>query len=401
MAGAATAAPIDAAGALYWNPASISGIPGTEMETGLELLAPSARLSSTVLPGALAAGVPAVALSGTDRSASGFYPLPELGLVYSPEGSPLSYGLGLFSVGGFTANYPASTTNPILTPQPPRGTGLGSVFALFNVLQIVPTASYRLGDHLSVGVGPTIDMADLLADPGFLASPDTAAGTGFATFEPATHGHYVWGLGVQAGLFYTTDAGWNFGASVKSPQWFQALHYNSVDQLGRPRPLQLHFDYPLIGSLGASYCGFRDWVLAADLHYVDYHNTSGFRGRGFEPDGTVAGLGWRSIGTVNLGAQYALTEALPVRLGYSYGMNPIADSRSSFNVASPAISEHTIYCGLSYRITAALTASVAYAHAFRNSGSGPLQLPAGPVPGTLITNTVSVDSIIFGATLRF
>src|SRR5580704_2881729 len=48
MGGASTAAPIDASGALYWNPATISGLPGNSMDFGVELLYPQTRLSSSI-----------------------------------------------------------------------------------------------------------------------------------------------------------------------------------------------------------------------------------------------------------------------------------------------------------------------------------------------------------------
>ena len=51
MAGASTAAPIDASGALYWNPAAITGLNRSEMEFGLEGLYPQTEVSSTVAAG--------------------------------------------------------------------------------------------------------------------------------------------------------------------------------------------------------------------------------------------------------------------------------------------------------------------------------------------------------------
>src|SRR5215471_19728284 len=53
MGGASVAAPLDATGALYWNPASISGLGRNELEAGLELDLPQETLSSSVAPGTL------------------------------------------------------------------------------------------------------------------------------------------------------------------------------------------------------------------------------------------------------------------------------------------------------------------------------------------------------------
>src|SRR2546423_6703744 len=68
MAGAAVAAPIDAMGALYWNPASISGLSSSEMSFGLGLLLPTTSVSSSLAANSLGAGVPPVGLQGTNRS---------------------------------------------------------------------------------------------------------------------------------------------------------------------------------------------------------------------------------------------------------------------------------------------------------------------------------------------
>ena len=43
MGGAAVAAPLDATGTLYWNPAGIGGLPSSELDVGLELLYPRSR----------------------------------------------------------------------------------------------------------------------------------------------------------------------------------------------------------------------------------------------------------------------------------------------------------------------------------------------------------------------
>jgi long-chain fatty acid transport protein len=400
MGGAATA-PLDASGTLYWNPAAIRGLPGSEMDVGVELLYPQSRLASAVAPGALGPGVPPAALAGSDRSDSGVIPVPTLALVYRPEESSWSYGLGLFTAGGFSTNYPASLTNPLLTPQPPRGIGLGVVGAELQVLQLMPTAAYQLTDRLAVGFAPTVDLAHLTAKPALLVPPDDANGDGFPTYPDATQTRYHWGLGFQAGLYYATEGGWHFGASLKSPQWFETFRYQAVDELGRPRAVKVRFDYPLVASVGAAYTGLQDWTFAVDLRYVDYRNTKGFSQTGFDTTGAVRGLGWDSVFVVAAGAQYQLTEALALRLGYSFNNNPIDDALTSFNVASPVILEHTLYAGASYAVTKALVVSVAYAHAFQNAVRGPIVGPLGPIPGTSVQSTVSADTLIAGASVKF
>src|SRR5262249_43001032 len=75
MGGASTAAPLDATGALYWNPAGIGGLPASELDLGLELLYPRSTLSSAIPGGALGPGLPPGPVFGTTRDEVGVFPL--------------------------------------------------------------------------------------------------------------------------------------------------------------------------------------------------------------------------------------------------------------------------------------------------------------------------------------
>jgi long-chain fatty acid transport protein len=397
MGGAAVAAPLDPIGATYWNAATTAGLPGSEMEMSAEILYPQSRLSSAAPAMPFGPGTPPIIVSGSDRGDDGVFPLPAMGLVYRPDDSRWTFGLGVFPIGGDGVNYPGSLTNPILTPQPPNGMGLGPVFADLLILQFAPTVAVNVTDRLAVGIGPTLDLAQLRADPGFLAPPNPNG-----MYSPATHSRFTWGGGVQGGVYYTLDGGWRLGASVKSPQWFEDFRSQSVDNLGRPRALAQNIDFPMIYSVGASYAGIERLLLAADLRYIDYANTAGLSQGGFDPlTGAVRGLGWRSIWALSLGAQYCLTEKASVRLGYSYNQDPETNLNSIFNVASPTIIQHAIYFGASYQLSDQLTMSIAYAHGFENSISGPIITPFATVPGSFVQNTASADTFLFGFTVLF
>jgi long-chain fatty acid transport protein len=234
--GAAVAAPLSASGAMFWNPATISGLGRSELEASAELLFPHTQVNSAVSAGALGPGVPPIGLAAQTDSDIGAFPLPTIGLAYLPEGSPLSFGLGVFAAAGFGVDYAGSTTNPALTAPPPTGIGFGPVFSELEVLQITPAVAYRLTDRLSVAAGPTLDLATLKLAPGLFAAPDDANRDGFATYPQATHSQTTWGGGFVVGAYYQADT-WAVGASLKSPQWFDTLRFNSSDELGRPRTL--------------------------------------------------------------------------------------------------------------------------------------------------------------------
>jgi long-chain fatty acid transport protein len=404
MGGASTAAPLDASGAMYWNPAGITGLQSSELGFGVEVLYPESKLSSSIPANSILPGLPPVALSGTTRSDNGVFLLPTVGLAYLPEDSCWAFGLGVFSAGGFAVNYPGSkfdiNANPILTPPLPpplvgRG-GVGPVDAELQVFQLVPTIAFRLTDRLSIGVAPTLSFAHLSTDPAFLdPNPD-------GTFSAATNGRLEVGGGVQVGLYYCTESCWHFGASYKSPQWFETFRFNSMDDLGQPRRVEFRFDYPMMASFGVAYSGFARWTLAADYHFINYHDTEGFETAGFDPaTGAVKGLGWSNVSALAFGAQYELTPCTALRMGYTWNTNPIKGENTTFNISSPVILQNTIYVGASCKLTERFIVSAAYAHAFENSIEGVIFTRFGPIPGSSVQSNVFADTVMLGATVRF
>src|SRR5688572_25148848 len=107
MGGAGTAAPLEAIGALHWNPASISALPTSEVSFGLEALLADVDLSTSV----------GGATSKTSGEA-GIAPIPAVGWVHHLDDTPTTIGLGIYGIGGFRNNMPADPTNPLLAGGP-------------------------------------------------------------------------------------------------------------------------------------------------------------------------------------------------------------------------------------------------------------------------------------------
>ncbi len=401
MGGAATAAPIDSFGALYWNPASIVALPASDCSIALEAVLPKSELSSQFGAGSFGPGYPPLTLEGSTDSKSGVAPVPAMAFVHKPEEQCWAAGFGIFGIGGFNGNYPASTTNPVLTPPLPNGLGAGHLTAQLDILQITPTVAWVVSENISVGVSPTVTLARMVASPAFFAAPDDANGDGYSSFPDATGTLYHWGAGFQAGVYYTTDVGWHLGATVKSPQWFETFRFESEDELGRPREFSADFDYPLIVSVGAAYSAIDKTLFACDVRYFDYAGAAGFGDSGFLPSGAAAGLGWRSVMAVSTGVERRLTDRLSLRLGYAFNENPVPSYQASANMTSSLIIMHWLTAGASWKVTDHWVLSLAYVHGFQNEISGPLLTPAGPVLGTKITETAYLDSIVAGVSVRF
>jgi len=393
MGGAATGVSLEPIGSLYWNPAGIAGL-DNQVGFGSDFLLPVLETQSSI-----------VGLGGGTSSAEpGMSLLPSIGWVHREEGSSVTYGLGMMPVAGFRANYGASTTNPIFTPQSNAAGapgGFGRLYAEAGFFQMLPTIAVDLTEHLSVAFGPTITVGQLIVDPLIFAAPDDADGSGGFRYPSGRGVRNTWGGGFQAGLFYEVDHDWHVGASFKSPQWMEDFRFKSEDELGRPRDERYQMNLPLMVSVGGSYHGLSDTVFAVDVRYLDYANTDGFDRSGFRADGAVAGLGWDSIFAVAMGLQRTLTDGLDVRLGYVFNENPIPDSQAMLAVGAPLFYQHQLSGGATVRLSDSVSASVAYAYAFEASMSGPLVTPAGAVPGSQLKTTESVHLVSVGLNVAY
>ena len=389
MSGVATAAPLDAAGAMHWNPATISALKGNELLFGVEFIDSRTELSSTL-------GAP-VSLSGSTNSNSGVKTLPTVALVWKPDDSPWTFGLGALGIGGFGVDYAASTTNPILIA-PPLGPGAGALYSRLGILQIVPTASLQVTDNLSVGFAPTATIADLQLDPFFGAPPDPATGA----YPKAVNTRNYWGLGFQVGAYWTTDSNWNFGASYKSPQWFETFQFNSTTSAGFPQTLSVETQFPAIYSLGTSYTGIENLLLACDMRYIDYKSTGVFGDSvGFTPTRAATGLGWRSVFSFAAAAQYQMTDLISVRAGYMYNQNPIPGSATAANIQSSALYQHSMSLGASMPVSRAMVMHLSWVHSFELTSTGPYLAPVPVPPGSSVSIKQTNDAITAGLTVKF
>lgn len=362
MSGASTAAPLDPAGATYWNPATMSAFETTEIFVGGDF---------TYGDTFLASDVEFLDSAGENRSDSGLSAAPVIGLVSRPGNSTYTFGLGIYSFLGRTIDFPGSSNNPILAPyNPPNSFGFGPVSASATGLQVSMLMSKQVSRYLAVGGGLTVNSVNLDLDPALFATRN-----GNGTFPAANNSRPRWGAGFQIGIFYSDQEKWNFGASFKSEQWFETFRYNSKDPIGRPRDLELQFALPSIFSVGVGYNVNDRTLIAADVRRFDYGNAALF-GNSPENDG----LGWRSIWAFAVGGHYRINDSVSTQVGYLYNQNPIREGSTLFNIQLPAINTNSISAGLTVALTehVDIVGSGVYAFTHRNR-STILEIPGTEV----------------------
>jgi len=399
MAGASTAVAVDAAGASYWNPATIRALKRSEVYFGVQGVYADTNLSSTLEAGAIGGVFPATTQHGANNSNSGLSALPVASMVYQPDDSFLTYGFSFFTLGAGGVNFPGNANNPVLAPNNPppplnanTSFGVGPIYSSAVVFQIAPLVSAQLTDRLAIGAGPTADVMLLSIAPAFFAPPDDANGDGIGNFPAATNGRPFWGGGYQVGLLYGLGPSFDVGFSYKSPQWFGRPEWNSSDETGAAREVTRDLRLPYILSLGFGYRGIARTVLAADVRYFDYAGATPF---GIPT--SQGGLTWDSIFAVALGVRHHLTNRVHLTAGYLFNENPVPDAVTQYNVQSPAINRHTLFVGGSLQLAPPIRLDIAAAHGFRESISGPIE----QVPGMTVTVDQNVTALIAGLTVTF
>jgi len=353
MGGAGTAAPLDAIGALHWNPGSISKLPRNEVSFGIEGLLADISLTSNIGGN-----------SATTSGEAGVALIPSVGWVHHVKDTSVTLGLGLYGIAGFRNNMPADPNNPLLAA--------GPVFADAEIMQVAPTMSIALNDRISVGVSPTLSAARTMFNPLGPSVISPAAG-------PGSGNRVHWGAGVQAGVHYDGDC-WQSGLSIKSPQWFEEFRFFTPTGV-----VTFDLDYPMIISGGVAYRGFNRWVIAADVRYFDYENTAGF-----------SDLGWRSTFAGAIGAQYRCNDLWTVRAGYNFNQNPIQSEDALANLANPLIQEQNIAAGASCKLTCQVELTIAYVYLVQNDVTGPL--PGGV---DTLTHEISAHSLATGLRVQY
>lgn len=383
MGGASTAAPVSAISGIYWNPATISGMANSELEVGLDLLSIDHEVDSTFGP-----------FSGSTSGDAGTIPIPNFGWVHRRSDSAVTIGLGVNSVAGFKTTLPVDPTNPVLSPQP---MGLGAVSSEASFLQISPVLSYAISDCLSIAAGPNISLGQIGVEPFVFNSLNA---NGAYPSGRASQNHF--GGGVQSGVYYIGDRGWNWGASIKSPTWMERFKFVGQDENGLARNLTAAIDLPMILSIGTAYTAFEDWVFALDTRFVDYANADGFGGLAqFRPDGSLPGLGWRSVYATAFGIQRRVNDRVTLRTGYSFNQSPIQSDNTSVNTPAPLLYEHIGNVGGSYNVCNHVSLNVAYSHYFEAVRQGAIVSPIfGAIPGSSVTNRVSADLLSFGISMQ-
>lgn len=400
MGGADTGICLDATGSIAWNPACTVRFSGRRFEFHATIFAPWRSLSSTVDANAFGLGMPGMTLSGTTVSHRDLSLMPGFAFVYHRLGSSTAYHAAMLAVSGFGVDYNENTdfSNPILTPQAPNGFGFGRIRSNYMLVTLPVGFSRQLTERLSAGasVVPALSMLQVIPAP--FSAPVTGGST-MPYYLSAGNQAPAFGMGMNVGLQYAIKVV-SVGVSYHSPVWFQKFNWNRQDLSGAAHALDFRMNLPQLVSMGAGVAVTKSTRVGVDARWFDYANTAGFSKVGYNPDGSVAGFGWRNIWAVGGGVQQIVTKSTKLMAGYNYSGNPVPAEYTFFNTPAPAIVRHHVSGGIVQTVHN-MEVNVTYYHAFQNSITGPWISSQGPILGTSVTSKMSENSLTIGLAKSF
>ncbi len=395
MGGAGIAAPVSILGTFYLNPAGLMAFDGTRMEFSMEMFKADRSVGSTFGP-----------FTGSTSSKKDWVPIPAFGGTYKLNSERVVLGISGLGIGGFGVDYPAENqptnggTNPILFPQP---NGFGQVFSNYSLLNVTPSVAWAASDKLWLGASFKFAWASLTIIPAPVGAPDSDPGTPPtpAYFPQAGASDGAFGWGFSGGLLYHVNDMIALGGSYTTEQQFSSFQWNSTHanpnlaNFGEPRTIEFQMNVPAVAGAGIAIQAMPSLLLTGDFKYYFYESTEGFSVPDtgpFNADGSVAGFAWTNIYSIATGLKLDVSPLVALYGGYNYSQNPIPDEWAMINVPAPAIVQSHATLGVGIRPTRHLEITLGYYRAFENSGTGPIYGPAGPIPNTSVTNTLSEDS---------
>lgn len=320
----AVVAHADGPSAVFFNPALINSLPGTQLEVGTTMIFPHREYRDS--------GGDVTHTRDTVFFPSTFY------LTHAVNDS-ISVGLGVFNPFGLGTDWGGGWQGRYIATE--------SRIESYN---INPVVSWRVAPFLSVAAGLDVVLLD--------ATLKNKIATPLGDVKQKFAGDGT-GVGYNLGVFVDAGGGFSLGASYRSQV---KIDIDGKADFSLPDPaLAAYFPdtdgktslkLPQQVFAGVAYRPGERLVLETGMRWEDW---SSFRRLRVELEQPVAGVSsvsyprnWHSTFAVNAGGKYRLNEMFSVMAGYLYGWNPVPDS--TFEPAIPDSDTHLFCLGGELRL---------------------------------------------------
>lgn len=372
---------------MFWNPATMTQVPGLQSESVLTAIIPSSKNDPTSGP-LLSAG-------GTDNIAhwavapSSYYSwqvMPQLWL-----------GLSVNAPFGLTETFPDYWAGR------DYGAG-GSHLTTYNA---TPSVAYKINDWISVGAGLQIQYADATLTKGIGAVP---------TWQASIDGA-GWGVGFTAGVTLTptptTSIGLGYRSGINQKINGTLLLPAGVGggpPFSTPGSVSTTLNLPDVVSLGVRQRLTSQWTVMGTAEWTNWRRIG--TANVVQPNGQLAYVGGAAnVVTIpfqyddgwffSLGAEYQWSDRLALRGGVAYEKSPISDA-----VRIPILPDNDrvwLSIGATYNWSKQITLDFAYSHIFVKDTSVDITSSSNPsfVPGSPYTGNIDSHIDLVSVALRY
>ncbi len=372
-AGGAAAA--NDASTLYFNPAGITRLPA-QVVGALHYVAPSAEFSGSATD---IFGNPVSGGDGGDAGQPGV--IPNF-YITTPLGSGLYAGLGITAPFALSTKYDADWKGRYM-----------AIESEVHTVNFNPSVAYRLGPHLSLGAGVSLQYIEAkltqAVDQGSLCAPTQAQlqAAGVPGADPAICAGLTpqgndglaqvkgdnWAGGFNVGLLYEpseqTRVGLSYRSGIKQQLTGNARFSGIVPQFSSfgifvPTNVTASADLPASASLSLWHDLNPSWSVMADATWTGWSSFDELRISydSFQPD-TVVDESWNNSMRYALGLDYRYDSKWTFRAGAAFDETPIPNSTHR-TARIPGEDRIWASLGVSYQISPSLGLDLGYAHLF-------------------------------------
>ncbi len=370
MGGSGVALPNDSAMIIATNPAGITET-GTQINFDISWFHPERGYDQTGSP------------ASVNSNSNNFY-IPELSASYAINDAN-SVGIAIYGNGGLNSDYSSTATSLF-------GAGNSGAFSFggptggeggVNLKQmfIAPTYAHKFMDgKLSVGASllfarQTIQVKGISAFGGFSVDPSNLSS------NEVSHST---GWGGKIGVLYHATDAISLGGSYQTK-----MAMSKFDQYSGLFAEGGKFDIPSTWTVGGAFQVAPAWTLTADFQRINYADIKAIGNPSTayllsgDPNKRLggsdgAGFGWKNVNVVKLGAQWQMSPALQLRVGFNHGTNPVGSEDVVFNTLAPGVIKNHYTAGFTYALDKNQEISGAFMYAPTVSVTGTNQL--APVP---------------------
>lgn len=302
--GGAFAAQADDPTAVYYNPAGITQLDGTQVSVGMSIIRPEAKFKGTF-------AINEVSGKTEDKT----FVIPNFYLT-SKINDKLSVGFGSFINFGLGMDWKDNWEGAYL---------VGGKNAEIATYSFNPVIAYQVTRDLSLAAGVVYQRLDVTIESSFPSAGIQPSGAGLPLKLEGDSDAWGWNLAAH----YKPGKNWRFGVSYR-PKIKHEVDGTSKSKENLINPangkpvtgdFKADITLPAVTYIAAAWTN-KKWTFELDGQYTEWSSYDELDPRGLEGIG-VKPKNWKDVWAIRFGAQYKLNEKVDLRAGIVRDYSPI------------------------------------------------------------------------------